>query len=673
MKIRWHGQSAYTLTGADHTVAIDPFGDLRALLGGRRRFAYPPVPEHDAPTSCSSPTSTPTTTRVEVITGDPQIVRSTAGRFETPVGEVVAIASEHDDAAGTSPRPEHDLRLHARRRPRVPLRRLRPGGAAARAARGDRRGRPAVPARRRRADHRRRRRRPRSPASSTRAGSCRCTTAPRRSTSSSRPTRSSRCTSTSRSRGPSICSSRTATGRPGSCTWHRRTRGAEGRTMAQSMHSLYAYGRAFDTGLIAAGLLAAIAVALCIVVVLRSPAAARAGGGAWPSAATSAPGCGISSTTWPHRRARGPAANRRPPPPRPGDREAGEHRHGRGDRRRQLEHEAPGERRDRDGDRRPDPRPRPPPDHGAEQRGRQEVEPAHARVPEVDLLQRGQRFAVVGGDADLRERRLLERRGRALDLAVAPHQVHVDGDQDDQADREIPGGRDRADDGGDREAGAADQDRAGDLGEVAAGLPGDHVEHRGRGRGQEGPAPARRPPEHAGKQRRRERPQPRQQVGAGAAGKPHRADADDHRRRGPGQPEHRVAAARLAADRRDRHERALGDAQRRVPREQEHGRRNVDDRGAAKARPGRVSWNVPVNHRRHPCPSDDTGRPRDRRRGQDGGHASRGAAERAFGAGECDRRPVRGRARERAPGRARHGGVHRPRRGARRPAASRRC
>jgi hypothetical protein len=32
-----------------------------------------------------------------------------------------------------------------------------------------------------------------------------------------------------------------------------------------SMHSLVEYGRAFDTGLIAGGLLAAIAVAVCIV------------------------------------------------------------------------------------------------------------------------------------------------------------------------------------------------------------------------------------------------------------------------------------------------------------------------------------------------------------------------------------------------------------------------
>ncbi len=38
---------------------------------------------------------------VEVIGGDPAILRSTAGRLESPIGEVLAVASEHDAAAGT--------------------------------------------------------------------------------------------------------------------------------------------------------------------------------------------------------------------------------------------------------------------------------------------------------------------------------------------------------------------------------------------------------------------------------------------------------------------------------------------------------------------------------------------------------------------------------------------
>jgi hypothetical protein len=38
--------------------------------------------------------------------------------------------------------------------------------------------------------------------------------------------------------------------------------------MAQSMHSLSAYGRAFDTGLLAAGALAVIAILVCVAVCL---------------------------------------------------------------------------------------------------------------------------------------------------------------------------------------------------------------------------------------------------------------------------------------------------------------------------------------------------------------------------------------------------------------------
>jgi L-ascorbate metabolism protein UlaG (beta-lactamase superfamily) len=36
-----------------------------------------------------------------VIGGDPALLRSTAGKHESPVGEIVGVASEHDQAAGT--------------------------------------------------------------------------------------------------------------------------------------------------------------------------------------------------------------------------------------------------------------------------------------------------------------------------------------------------------------------------------------------------------------------------------------------------------------------------------------------------------------------------------------------------------------------------------------------
>jgi len=100
MRIEWYGQSAFALRSAQATVFVDPFGDVAAFSRRGMRFDYPPIAgveadlvlvthehfDHNAP---------------EVIGGDPQVVRSTAGRFDTPIGEVVAVASEHDPVAGT--------------------------------------------------------------------------------------------------------------------------------------------------------------------------------------------------------------------------------------------------------------------------------------------------------------------------------------------------------------------------------------------------------------------------------------------------------------------------------------------------------------------------------------------------------------------------------------------
>jgi L-ascorbate metabolism protein UlaG (beta-lactamase superfamily) len=101
LRIRWYGQSAYTLTGAERAVTIDPFADMSALLGGRRRFDYPPVPEHAADLLLVTHEHADHN-GVGAVAGDSHVVRSTAGRFETPAGEVVAVASEHDEEAGTS-------------------------------------------------------------------------------------------------------------------------------------------------------------------------------------------------------------------------------------------------------------------------------------------------------------------------------------------------------------------------------------------------------------------------------------------------------------------------------------------------------------------------------------------------------------------------------------------
>lgn len=100
MRVRWFGQSAFLLTG-EQAVFIDPFGDMSAAASRGLQFDYPPIEgvtadlvlvthehrDHNA---------------VDVVGGSPIVLRSKAGRLESPVGEVVAVASEHDDAAGTT-------------------------------------------------------------------------------------------------------------------------------------------------------------------------------------------------------------------------------------------------------------------------------------------------------------------------------------------------------------------------------------------------------------------------------------------------------------------------------------------------------------------------------------------------------------------------------------------
>ena len=100
MIIRWHGQSAFTLTGREHTVAIDPFGVFPPDVSARFRFAYPPIEAHPADILLVTHEHRDHT-GVEAITGDRLVIGSPAGGFESPGGEVVGVAWEHDAAAGT--------------------------------------------------------------------------------------------------------------------------------------------------------------------------------------------------------------------------------------------------------------------------------------------------------------------------------------------------------------------------------------------------------------------------------------------------------------------------------------------------------------------------------------------------------------------------------------------
>jgi L-ascorbate metabolism protein UlaG (beta-lactamase superfamily) len=100
MQVEWYGQAAFRLSAGGTTVFIDPFGDPTGARSRGIRFDYPPISGVDADLVLVTHEHFDHN-GVEAIGGDPAVIRSTAGRLESPVGEVVAIASEHDPEAGT--------------------------------------------------------------------------------------------------------------------------------------------------------------------------------------------------------------------------------------------------------------------------------------------------------------------------------------------------------------------------------------------------------------------------------------------------------------------------------------------------------------------------------------------------------------------------------------------
>jgi Beta-lactamase superfamily domain len=105
MQVEWYGQSAFRLSTPEQTVVIDPFGDLSQLAGRGIQFDYPAIEGVSADLLLVTHEHADHN-GVDVVGGDPVIIRSTAGRLESPVGEVTAIASEHDESAGTERGPD---------------------------------------------------------------------------------------------------------------------------------------------------------------------------------------------------------------------------------------------------------------------------------------------------------------------------------------------------------------------------------------------------------------------------------------------------------------------------------------------------------------------------------------------------------------------------------------
>jgi L-ascorbate metabolism protein UlaG (beta-lactamase superfamily) len=107
MRIRWLGHSAFLLTGESNRVALDPYGEIPP--GRSMKFAYPPLEGVEAELVLVSHDHFDHN-GVDAIGGEPEVI-GTAGTFESPVGEVVGVASEHDPEAGTQRGPNTIFRF----------------------------------------------------------------------------------------------------------------------------------------------------------------------------------------------------------------------------------------------------------------------------------------------------------------------------------------------------------------------------------------------------------------------------------------------------------------------------------------------------------------------------------------------------------------------------------
>jgi L-ascorbate metabolism protein UlaG (beta-lactamase superfamily) len=100
MQVEWYGQSSFRLTDGSTTVFVDPFADMTPIIDRGMRWDYPAIAGVKAEVLLVTHEHLDHN-GVGAIGGDPVTLRSTAGRLDSPIGEVLAVASEHDAAAGT--------------------------------------------------------------------------------------------------------------------------------------------------------------------------------------------------------------------------------------------------------------------------------------------------------------------------------------------------------------------------------------------------------------------------------------------------------------------------------------------------------------------------------------------------------------------------------------------
>ncbi len=119
MRVDWYGQAAFHLSGRDGSVFTDPIGDTSGLAGRGITLDYPKPAGVDVDLVLITHEHVDHN-GVETIGGNPAVLRSTAGRLESPLGEVVAILPV---GAGPTIGPEQAAAIVERLAPRwvVPM------------------------------------------------------------------------------------------------------------------------------------------------------------------------------------------------------------------------------------------------------------------------------------------------------------------------------------------------------------------------------------------------------------------------------------------------------------------------------------------------------------------------------------------------------------------------
>jgi L-ascorbate metabolism protein UlaG (beta-lactamase superfamily) len=109
MRIQWFGQSAFLFTGGGGRVFVDPFRDMSQFANRVVEWRYPAIEGVDADLLLITHDHADHN-GAEAVGGDPVVIAK-AGTHESPVGEVVGVASEHDAVAGTQRGPNTIFRF----------------------------------------------------------------------------------------------------------------------------------------------------------------------------------------------------------------------------------------------------------------------------------------------------------------------------------------------------------------------------------------------------------------------------------------------------------------------------------------------------------------------------------------------------------------------------------